>query len=128
MQIGMVGLGRMGANMVRRMVRGGHECLVYDLDPANTASVAGEGVSATGSIAELVERLTPPRAVWIMVPAGEATRQTVETLGELMDEGDIVIDGGNSHFKDDVKRAAMLATRGIRYLDVGTSGGVWGAG
>ena len=127
MQIGMVGLGRMGANMVRRMVRGGHECLVYDLDPANTASVAGEGVSATGSIAELVERLTPPRAVWIMVPAGEATRQTVETLGELMDEGDIVIDGGNSHFKDDVKRAAMLATRGIRYLDVGTSGGVWGA-
>lgn len=127
MQIGMVGLGRMGANMVRRMAQGGHECIVFDLNPDNTAQVAGDGVTATGSIAEMVESLSAPRAVWIMVPAGEATRQTVETLGELMAPGDIVIDGGNSHFKDDVKRASLLATKGIHYVDVGTSGGVWGA-
>lgn len=127
MQIGMVGLGRMGANMVRRLAQGGHECIVFDLNPDNTAQVVGDGVTATGSIAEMVERLSAPRAVWIMVPAGAATGQTVETLGEMLTPGDIVIDGGNSHFKDDVKRASRLATRGIHYVDVGTSGGVWGA-
>lgn len=126
MQIGMVGLGRMGANMVRRLLRGGHECLVFDLNPENVAAVAGEGAVATGSIEELVEKLAEPRAIWIMVPAGEATQATVEKLGGLMGAGDIIIDGGNSNFKDDVRRARMLAEKGIRYVDVGTSGGVWG--
>lgn len=127
MQIGMVGLGRMGANMVRRIVRGGHSCIVYDLNPENVAAVNGDGVSATSSIAELVERLDTPRAVWIMVPAGDATSQTVDSLGKLLSSGDTIIDGGNSHFKDDVRRAEMLSSLGIHYLDVGTSGGVWGA-
>lgn len=127
MQIGMIGLGRMGANMVRRLTRGGHSCLVFDLNPENMAQLAGDGATATTSIAEMVEQMAAPRAIWIMVPAGEATHQTVEALSELLSTGDIVIDGGNSHFKDDVRRAARLAKRGIRYVDVGTSGGVWGA-
>ena len=126
MQIGMVGLGRMGANMVRRLLRGGHECLVFDLNPENVAAVAAEGATATGSIEELIGKLSAPRAVWIMVPAGEATQATVEKLGGLMSHDDIIIDGGNSNFKDDVRRAGMLAKSGIRYVDVGTSGGVWG--
>lgn len=126
MQIGMVGLGRMGANMVRRLLRGGHECLVFDLNPENVAAVAAEGAVATGSIEELVEKLAQPRAIWIMVPAGEATQATVEKLGSLLVADDIIIDGGNSNFKDDVRRARMLAEKGIRYVDVGTSGGVWG--
>ena len=127
MQIGMVGLGRMGGNMVRRLMRGGHECLVFDLNAENVAQIAAEGAIATGSMAEMVERLAAPRAIWIMVPAGEATQQTVETLGGMLSPGDIIIDGGNSNFKDDVRRAAMLSARGIHYVDVGTSGGVWGA-
>jgi 6-phosphogluconate dehydrogenase len=127
MQIGMIGLGRMGANMVRRLLRGGHECLVFDLNPENVAAVAAAGATATGSIEEMIERLATPRAIWIMVPAGEATQATVEKLGGLMAAGDIIIDGGNSNFKDDVRRAQMLAARGIHYVDVGTSGGVWGA-
>lgn len=127
MQIGMVGLGRMGGNMVRRLMRGGHECLVFDLNAENVAQIAAEGAIATGSMAEMVERLAAPRAIWIMVPAGEATQQTVETLGGMLSPGDIIIDGGNSNFKDDVRRAAMLSERGIHYVDVGTSGGVWGA-
>ena len=127
MQIGMVGLGRMGGNMVRRLMRGGHECLVFDLNAENVAQIAAEGAIATSSMAEMVERLAAPRAIWIMVPAGEATQQTVETLGGMMSPGDIIIDGGNSNFKDDVRRAGMLRDRGIHYVDVGTSGGVWGA-
>ncbi|MFM8393866.1 MAG: phosphogluconate dehydrogenase (NAD(+)-dependent, decarboxylating) [Acidobacteriota bacterium] len=123
----MVGLGRMGGNMVRRLMRGGHECLVFDLNAENVAQIAAEGAIATSSMAEMVERLAAPRAIWIMVPAGEATQQTVETLGGMMSPGDIIIDGGNSNFKDDVRRAGMLRDRGIHYVDVGTSGGVWGA-
>ncbi len=126
MQIGMIGLGRMGANMVRRLMRGGHECLVFDLNPENVTQLAAEGATPTQSMEDLVERLRAPRAVWIMVPAGDATEQTVEALSKLMAADDIIIDGGNSYFKDDVRRAKLLSPKGIRYVDVGTSGGVWG--
>lgn len=126
MQIGMIGLGRMGANMVRRLMRGGHECLVFDLNPENVTQLAAEGATPTQSMEDLVERLRAPRAVWIMVPAGDATEQTVEALAKLMAADDIIIDGGNSYFKDDVRRAKLLSPKGIRYVDVGTSGGVWG--
>jgi len=126
MQIGMVGLGRMGSNMVRRLMRDGHECAVYDLDPKNVEELAGEGAHGCGSLDELVEHLSPPRAVWLMVPAGDPTEQTVAALGDRLAAGDVVIDGGNTYFKDDVRRAKPLAERDIRFLDVGTSGGVWG--
>lgn len=126
MQLGMVGLGRMGANMARRLMRGGHECAVFDLDAANVAAVAAEGAAGCASLGELVERLAAPRAVWLMVPAGEPTEKTVDALAELLEAGDAMIDGGNSYFKDDVRRARRLAARGFHYLDVGTSGGVWG--
>lgn len=126
MQIGMIGLGRMGANMVRRLMRGGHECLVFDLNPENVTQLAAEGATPTQSMEDLVARLKAPRAVWIMVPAGDATEKTVEALSKLMTAGDIIIDGGNSYFKDDVRRAKLLSPNGIRYVDVGTSGGVWG--
>jgi len=126
MQLGMVGLGRMGANMTRRLLRGGHECAVYDRDAAGVAAMAAEGAAPCASLVELVERLAPPRAVWLMVPAGEATEETVAALAELLGAGDAVIDGGNSYFKDDVRRARRLAAKDVRYVDVGTSGGVWG--
>jgi len=117
MQIGMVGLGKMGGNMVQRLRRGGHDVIGYDRDPA---------ISDVGGLSELVERLTAPRAVWVMVPAGEPTRRTVEQLGDLLSPGDMVIDGGNSHYLDDRKHAAALATKGVAFVDVGVSGGVWG--
>jgi 6-phosphogluconate dehydrogenase len=126
MQLGMVGLGRMGANMVRRLMAGGHECVVYDVEPENVARLAGEGASGAGTLEELVRKLVPPRAVWLMVPAGEATEKTVAALGAALEAGDTVIDGGNSFFKDDVRRSRALASAGIRFIDVGTSGGVWG--
>ena len=126
MQLGMIGLGRMGANMARRLMRGGHECVVYDRSPDAVAKLASEGARGTESLAALIAGLAKPRAVWVMVPAGEPTEQTVAELGELLEPGDTVIDGGNSFFKDDVRRAGTLATKGIRYLDVGTSGGVFG--
>jgi 6-phosphogluconate dehydrogenase len=122
----MVGLGRMGANMARRLLRGGHGIGTYDRDPAPARALEREGALASASLAELVARLTPPRAVWMMLPAGVPTEETVAALGDLLQAGDVVVDGGNSFFKDDVRRARRLATRGIRYLDVGTSGGVWG--
>ncbi|NRQ34319.1 decarboxylating 6-phosphogluconate dehydrogenase [Nonomuraea sp. NN258] len=117
MQIGMVGLGKMGGNMAERLRRGGHEVVGYDRDPA---------VSDVASLQELVERLQAPRAVWVMVPAGKPTQQTVDDLGKLLDEGDIVVDGGNSHYVDDQKHAAELAEKGIGFVDCGVSGGVWG--
>lgn len=126
MQLGMVGLGRMGANMVRRLLRGGHECVVFDRNPENVASLVKEGARGSGSLDEMVRQLGKPRAVWVMVPAGGPTEETVMALGQRMDKGDIVIDGGNSYFKDDVRRAKTLKMRGIHYIDVGTSGGVWG--
>jgi 6-phosphogluconate dehydrogenase len=127
MQIGLVGLGRMGGNMTRRLVAGGHEVVVWDRSPDAVQTLARGGATGSSSLPDLVNRLTPPRAVWLMVPAGDATEQTVTTLAEHLQQGDTIVDGGNSHFKDDVRRAATLATRGIHYLDVGTSGGVWGA-
>ena len=127
MQLGLVGLGRMGGNMARRLVAGGHEVVAWDRNADAVQVLARGGASGAASLADLVARLTPPRAVWIMVPAGDPTEQTVTTLAEHLQQDDTIIDGGNSYFKDDVRRAATLATRGIHYLDVGTSGGVWGA-
>src|SRR5579863_2678209 len=126
MEMGMVGLGRMGANMVRRLIRGGHNCIVSDHVPANVQQIVAEGAIGSASLAELVSKLTPPRAVWMMIPAGDPTEQTALALAELLQRGDIIIDGGNSYFKDDVHRSKLVGQRGIAYVDVGTSGGVWG--
>lgn len=126
MQLGMIGLGRMGANMVRRLMRGGHECVVFDLNADNIKALAREGATGAESLDDFVAKLSAPRAVWIMVPAGNPTEQTVLTLAQKLSAGDIIIDGGNSFFKDDVRRSKMLAERGINYVDVGTSGGIWG--
>ncbi len=126
MQIGMIGLGRMGANMIRRLMRGGHEGVVFDLSVDNVKQLAGEGATGSTSIEDFIAKLNKPRAVWIMVPAGEATEKTVATLAAHLEPGDIIIDGGNSYFKDDVRRAKALREKQINYVDVGTSGGVWG--
>jgi 6-phosphogluconate dehydrogenase len=126
MQLGMIGLGRMGANIVRRLMRNGHACSVYDRDPAPGKALAGEGATAVGSIQELVASLKAPRAVWIMLPAGAPTEQTIQALTPLLEAGDVIIDGGNSFWQDDVRRGAALAAKGLHYVDVGTSGGVWG--
>jgi 6-phosphogluconate dehydrogenase len=126
MQLGMVGLGRMGANMTRRLMRGGHQLVVSDLSPEAVKGLAGEGAVPSTSLQDLVGKLKAPRAVWIMVPAGGPTEQTVQTLAQHLQAGDTIIDGGNSYFKDDVRRAKLLKEKGIHYVDVGTSGGVWG--
>ena len=126
MQIGVIGLGRMGGNIVRRLTRAGHSCVVYDANPAPGAALAKEGATAAGSVAALVEALPAPKTVWVMLPAGKITEDTVKQLAGLMTSGDVIIDGGNTMFKDDVRRARELAPKGIKYLDVGTSGGVWG--
>ena len=125
-QLGMVGLGRMGANLARRLQRAGHRCVVWDRDPAPGAALAKEGAAAANDLADLVARLAKPATVWVMLPAGAVTEATVEALSDLLAPGDAIIDGGNSFWKDDVRRAATLRARGIDYLDVGTSGGVWG--
>ena len=126
MQLGMVGLGKMGANMTRRLMRGGHTLVVSDLSPDAVKGLAGEGAVASSSLDDLVGKLTAPRAVWIMVPSGDATEKTVQTLLGRMQPGDTIIDGGNSYFKDDVRRSKICAAKGVQYVDVGTSGGVWG--
>ena len=126
MQLGMVGLGRMGANMTRRLMRGSHKLVVSDLSPSAVKEVAGEGATGSSSLEDLVAKLAPPRAAWVMVPSGDATEKTVETLLSLMQSGDTIIDGGNSFFKDDVRRSRKCAIKGVHYVDVGTSGGVWG--
>ncbi len=126
MQLGMVGLGRMGGNMVRRLMRGGHEVFVSDISSQTVQSYAGEGARATSSLQDMVSKMKAPRAIWVMVPAGDATEKTVMTLAESMQPGDIIIDGGNSYYKDDVRRSKLLEPKGIHYIDVGTSGGVWG--
>ena len=126
MQIAMVGLGRMGANMARRLMRDGHDCVVYDRDPRAVARLVAEGATGASSLAELAERLTPPRAAWVMVPSGDITEGAVMELAGHCAAGDVIVDGGNSYFKDDVRRAKTLGVRGIHYLDAGTSGGVWG--
>jgi 6-phosphogluconate dehydrogenase len=126
MQIGMIGLGRMGANMARRLMRGGHDCVVHDRSPEAVGTLVTEGARGAESLAALVGALAAPRAVWIMVPAGPPTEQTVTELAAILEPGDIIVDGGNSFFKDDVRRAKTLALKGIRYVDAGTSGGVLG--
>ena len=126
MQIGIVGLGRMGANIARRLMRAGHTCVVHDRDPAPGAALAREGAHAVASLGDCIAALERPRTVWIMLPAGKATADAVASLSAVMEPGDTIIDGGNSYWKDDVERARVLAARGQHYVDVGTSGGVWG--
>src|SRR5207237_2090636 len=126
MQIGMIGLGRMGANMARRLTSGGHQCVAFDRNRETVDALAKEGPTAAYSLEELVEKLTAPRAVWIMLPSGAPTEETVLALAKLLQSDDAIIDGGNSFYKDDVRRSTMLKPSGIHYLDVGTSGGVWG--
>ncbi|MEO8571389.1 MAG: phosphogluconate dehydrogenase (NAD(+)-dependent, decarboxylating) [Chloroflexota bacterium] len=126
MRIGFVGLGRMGANMVRRLIREGHEVVAYNRTPEKTQEIEGEGAVGSYSIAELVSKLEKPRAVWIMVPAGDATEAQISELMEHLEPGDTIIDGGNTNFHDDQRRHAQLATKGINYVDAGTSGGIWG--
>jgi 6-phosphogluconate dehydrogenase len=126
MQIGVIGLGRMGGNIVRRLTRVGHSCVVYDADPAPGVALAKDGATAVASVSAMVEALAAPRTVWVMLPAGKITEEMIKQLAGLMKSGDVIIDGGNTNFKDDVRRARELAPKGIKYLDVGTSGGVWG--
>jgi len=127
MQIGIIGLGRMGGNISRRLMKAGHHCVVFDTDAKARETLAKEGATAAGSLAEVVKALADtPRAVWVMLPAGEITEETVEQLGGLLKPDDIIIDGGNSFYKDDIRRAKTLAEKRIRYVDCGTSGGVWG--
>jgi 6-phosphogluconate dehydrogenase len=124
-QLGMIGLGRMGANMVRRLMKAGHSCVVYDVSAAAVKALEAEGATGCTSLEELAGKLEAPRAAWVMVPAGY-TGETVEKLGALMSPGDIIIDGGNSHYHDDISRATKLKERGVHFVDVGTSGGVFG--
>jgi 6-phosphogluconate dehydrogenase len=126
MQLGMIGLGRMGANMTRRLVRGGHAITVFDLSADRVHQLAADGARGAASLDDLVQTLPPPRAVWLMVPAGDATERMVSELATRLQAGDAIIDGGNTLYKDDVRRARMLEPRGVHYLDVGTSGGLWG--
>jgi 6-phosphogluconate dehydrogenase len=126
MQLGMVGMGRMGGNMARRLTRDGHQVVALDLDAAKIAELAQEGIKGATNIADFIAQLEKPRAVWLMVPSGEATESMVAKISEHFEAGDILIDGGNSYFKDDVRRAGALKVKGIHYADVGTSGGVWG--
>jgi len=125
MQLGMIGLGRMGANMVRRLMRGGHDCVVYDRNAEAVATLAAEGATGSSSLEDFITKMQPARAVWIMVPAA-VVDSTLSDLADLMETGDIVIDGGNSYYIDDIRRATELKSKGIHYVDVGTSGGVWG--
>jgi len=125
MQLGMIGLGRMGANMVRRLLKNGHKCVVFDRSPKSVDDLVKEGTQGAGSLAELVKKLSKPRAIWLMVPAG-VVDQTIGELSPLLEKGDTIIDGGNSYYIDDIARAKGLRSLGIHYIDVGTSGGIWG--
>jgi 6-phosphogluconate dehydrogenase len=126
MKLGMVGLGRMGGNMVRRMLKGGHEVVVTDRAAENVKHLADRGAIGSKSLNDFVSKLGKPRIIWMMIPAGDPTEQTVEALSQELQAGDILIDGGNSYFKDDVRRSAQMKQKGVHYVDVGTSGGVWG--
>ena len=127
MQIGMIGLGKMGGNMSRRLMKAGHHCVVYARSAKTREALEKDGATAAASIADLIKMLgEKPRAVWLMLPAGQVTEETVEQLSGLLDRYDIIVDGGNSFYKDDIRRAKKLAEQGIRYVDCGTSGGVWG--
>ncbi len=126
MEIGVIGLGRMGAGISRRLMREGHRCVVYDQAQATVQQLAGDGATATTGVQDMVAKLSKPRVVWVMLPSGKITEDTITALGGMLERGDIVIDGGNSFYKDDIRRAKTLRERGIVYVDVGTSGGVWG--
>jgi 6-phosphogluconate dehydrogenase len=126
MQLGMIGLGRMGANMVRRLMRNGHQMVVFDRSQDTVKSLAGEGATGSTSLDDFVAKLSKPRCAWVMVPCGKPTEDTVQELAKRFEKGDIIIDGGNSYFKDDARRAGELKAKGIHYVDVGTSGGIWG--
>ncbi len=126
MQLGMVGLGRMGANIVRRVMRDGHSAVVFDRDPRAVADLVGEGATGADSLADLVRLMTGPRNIWVMVPAGSITEAVVDELSGLLSPGDAIIDGGNSYYRDDIRRAAALDPLSVHYIDCGTSGGVWG--
>jgi 6-phosphogluconate dehydrogenase len=126
MKIGMIGLGRMGGNMVRRLIKGGHECSVFDQSPDKVKELAREGAHGCSSISHLKSQLKSPRIYWLMLPAGEVTEKTIDALEPELEANDIVVDGGNTYYKDDVKRSERLKKKKVRYMDVGTSGGVWG--
>jgi 6-phosphogluconate dehydrogenase len=126
MQLGFIGLGRMGGNMVKRLLQGGHQIVAYNRSPEPTREVEALGATAAYSLEELVKKLPAPRSVWVMVPSGKATAENISTLANLLSAGDTIIEGGNSHYKDDAANAAMLKQKGIHYLDAGTSGGIWG--
>lgn len=126
MNIGMIGLGKMGANMTTRLLRGGHHVVVSDLNEAAVQAAVAEGAESADSMADLADRLERPRAIWVMVPSGSPTEGVIDALGDLLNEGDVVIDGGNSNYKDSMRRAEVLMEKGIHFVDVGTSGGVWG--
>jgi 6-phosphogluconate dehydrogenase len=126
MQLGVIGLGRMGGNIVRRLMQGGHSCVVWDRDAAVVKGLADDGATGAADLADLAAKLQAPRAVWVMLPAGDPTEQTVQQLAGLLDAGDTVLDGGNSFYKDDIRRAHELKANSLHYVDVGTSGGVWG--
>jgi 6-phosphogluconate dehydrogenase len=126
MQIGIVGLGRMGGNIARRLMRNGHACVVSDRNAEATDAVVRDGAAGASGLEDLIAKLAPPRVVWVMLPAGRITDETIAVAGGLLSAGDIVIDGGNTYYKDDIRRARTLSPKGVRYVDVGTSGGVWG--
>jgi 6-phosphogluconate dehydrogenase len=126
MQVGIIGLGRMGGGIARRLMRGGHSCVVYDRDPKAVAEVTRDGASGAEDVADLVRQLAAPRTVWVMLPAGEPTEQTIGLAGAALGAGDIIVDGGNTFYRDDIRRARNLKEKGVSYVDVGTSGGVWG--
>ncbi|AZD35763.1 phosphogluconate dehydrogenase (NAD(+)-dependent, decarboxylating) [Pseudomonas chlororaphis] len=126
MQLGIIGLGRMGGNIARRLMLNGHETVVYDRNNAFVSTLSGEGAKGVADLPALVAGLEKPRAVWVMLPAGAPTEDTIETLSQLLEPGDVIIDGGNTYYKDDIRRAQALAEKGLNYIDVGTSGGVWG--
>jgi 6-phosphogluconate dehydrogenase len=126
MQLGLIGLGHMGGNIARRLMRAGHTVVVFDAKPEPRAALAKDGAKDVDSLEAMVKAMTKPRAVWVMLPAGKITEETVQRLAGMMDQGDIIIDGGNSYYKDDLRRSKQLEAQGIHYVDVGTSGGVWG--
>src|SRR2546430_1011556 len=127
MQLGMIGLGRMGGNIVRRLMKHGHSAVVYDRDPKAVAALAGDGAAGSAALEELVNKLEKPRTVWVMLPAGKITEATIDALSKLMQAGDVIIDGGNTFWQDDVRRGKALKERAIHYVDVGTRGGGWGS-